>query len=107
MALGHWQIYNWAVETEDFEGEFESVPVQQIPEKIKDAALKVTQLIGNGLYGVDIKMSGGNAYVVEVNDNPNIDAGVEDQILKDELYRRIIRTIKSRVEQTMNITHGS
>lgn len=105
MALGHWQIYNWAGNKEDIEGEFESVPVNQVPDKIKDAALKVTNLIGNGLYGVDVKVSGGKAYVIEVNDNPNIDAGVEDQILHDELYRRIIRTLKSRVERTMNITH--
>ena len=107
MARGHWQIYNWAGDEEDIEGEFESVPVQLVPENIKDAALKVTNLIGRGLYGVDIKVSGGRAFVVEVNDNPNIDAGVEDQILKDELYRRIIRTIKLRVEQSMNITHGT
>lgn len=105
MALGHWQIYNWAGKNEDIEGEFESVRVKEVPDKIKDAALKVTNLIGNGLYGVDIKVSGGRAFVIEVNDNPNLDAGVEDQILNNELYRRIIQTIKSRVEKTMNIHH--
>ncbi|MEX0945665.1 MAG: RimK family protein [Balneolaceae bacterium] len=107
MADGHWQIYNWDGKKEDIEGKFESIPVPLVPESIKEAALKVTQLIGNGLYGVDIKLSGGKAYVVEVNDNPNIDAGVEDQILKDELYRRIIRSLKKRIEHGLNMTNGA
>jgi hypothetical protein len=30
---------------------------------------------------------------MEVNDNPNIDAGIEDAVLKEELYLRIMRVI--------------
>jgi glutathione synthase/RimK-type ligase-like ATP-grasp enzyme len=32
-------------------------------------ALKVTSCIGNGLYGVDIKLINDKAIVIEVNDN--------------------------------------
>jgi hypothetical protein len=34
-----------------------------------------------------------------VNDNPNIDAGVEDKILKGELYRRIMDVFLRRIER--------
>jgi glutathione synthase/RimK-type ligase-like ATP-grasp enzyme len=62
-------------------------------------ALRAANLIGDGLYGVDIKQVGQSLYVIEVNDNPNIDAGVEDAVLKDELYKRIMRVILRRIEQ--------
>ena len=71
-------------------GGSEVLPVEVAPRKAVQTALKAANLIGDGLYGVDIKQSSGNFYVIEVNDNPNIDAGVEDKILEDELYRRIM-----------------
>ena len=37
-------------------------------------------------------------FVVEVNDNPNIDAGVEDAVLKDDLYRAVIGALIRRLE---------
>ena len=36
--------------------------------------------------------------MIEVNDNPNIDAGVEDAVLKDELYRRVLGELVRRIE---------
>ena len=56
-------------------------------------------LIGDGLYGVDVKQSGDKFYIIEVNDNPNIDAGIEDAILREELYRRIMGVFLARVQQ--------
>ena len=40
----------------------------------------------------------GKPVVIEVNDNPNIDRGCEDQVLKDELYRIIIKDFIRRIE---------
>ena len=37
--------------------------------------------------------------VIEVNDNPSIDAGVEDGVLKDGLYRRILEDMLRRLDQ--------
>jgi glutathione synthase/RimK-type ligase-like ATP-grasp enzyme len=37
--------------------------------------------------------------VTEVNDNPNINAGCEDVLLKEELYLRIMRGMLARVEE--------
>jgi glutathione synthase/RimK-type ligase-like ATP-grasp enzyme/ribosomal protein S18 acetylase RimI-like enzyme len=99
MANGHWQIYNWqSTDSSDFVGKSETIPVDQVPAFVLKAALKATSLIGNGLYGVDVKEVNGKAYVIEVNDNPNIDEGVEDLLLGDELYQRIMQSLFNRIE---------
>ena len=100
MAKGHWQIYNWEnTNKEEVEGMFETMPLEEAPANIIDIAVKATSLIGNGLYGVDVKESNGKVYVIEINDNPNLDAGIEDQVIQDELYQRIIKSLKNRIEQ--------
>ncbi len=75
------------------------MPIEVAPRKAVQIALKAANLIGDGLYGVDVKESNGNFYVIEVNDNPNIDAGFEDAVLKDDLYRRIMQVFLTRMEQ--------
>jgi len=62
-------------------------------------ALKATQPVGDGLYGVDLKQVGNRPVVIEVNDNPSIDAGVEDAYLGDELYLRVMREFLRRMER--------
>ncbi|MBZ4654330.1 MAG: ATP-grasp domain-containing protein [Bacillota bacterium] len=53
-------------------------------------AVNATRTIGRSLYGVDVKEVDGEYYVIEVNDNPNIDAGNEDQA-SPEIYKNIVR----------------
>ena len=57
---------------------------------MNDIAVKAAALIGKGLYGVDLKLINGRAVVIEINDNPSIDHEVEDAVLGDELYYRIL-----------------
>lgn len=59
--------------------------------------------MGDGLYGVDIKMVKNKPYVIEVNDNPNIDAGIEDAVLQKELYEKVIASIFNRIEISRNM----
>ena len=66
-----------------------SMKKKNAPMRLKDVALKACRVIGKGLYGVDIKEIDGDYVVVEVNDNPSIYAGYEDQRDKD-LYQKII-----------------
>ena len=100
MAAGHWQIYNWAgAGKSDMEGDWETVPVDTVPQAVRDVALKATSAIGRSLYGVDLKEVDGRPYVIEVNDNPNIDAGVEDLVAGDALYDRVILSLRNRIEQ--------
>ena len=60
-------------------------------------ALRAANAVGDGLYGVDCKMIGKKCYIIEVNDNPSIESGVEDMILKDSLYLTIMHTMYDRV----------
>jgi glutathione synthase/RimK-type ligase-like ATP-grasp enzyme len=53
----------------------------------------------HGLYGVDLKQVGDRVVVIEVNDNPSIDAGVEDAYLGKDLYRRIMDEFLRRMER--------
>jgi glutathione synthase/RimK-type ligase-like ATP-grasp enzyme len=62
---------------------------ETIPTRLREVALKACSVVGKGLYGVDIKEVDGEYVVVEVNDNPSIYAGYEDQKDKD-LYAKII-----------------
>ena len=99
MAPGHWQIIRQEKKGAGRYGKVETLPVELAPPKAVKAALKAANLIGDGLYGVDVKESNGRFVVIEVNDNPNINSGFEDAVLKDELYRRIIEVFVRRMEQ--------
>ncbi|HEY2839687.1 MAG TPA: RimK family protein [Pirellulales bacterium] len=100
MVPSHWQITKKDDSGKRRYGRTETVPVQQAPRQVISAALRAANLIGDGLYGVDVKQSGRHSYIIEVNDNPNIDAGVEDAFLKGELYTRIMDVFLERIEQT-------
>jgi glutathione synthase/RimK-type ligase-like ATP-grasp enzyme len=99
MAEKHWQIIkrdSRGMKTDD--GNFTTLPVEHAPDQLIRTALKAANLIGDGLYGVDLKQIGKKYYVIEINDNPNIDAGVEDSILRDEFYLRVMRVFLRRIE---------
>jgi glutathione synthase/RimK-type ligase-like ATP-grasp enzyme len=89
MAPGHWQIVQRVGKEMEY-GDNQTVPVQQVPDEVLKLAVKSAGLMGDGLYGVDLKVVGGKAMVIEVNDNPNIDAGVEDAVLGDRLYLAVM-----------------
>jgi len=99
MARGHWQIYNHDSSGKTQTGSFETVPVNKVPKHVMRNALDAASAIGKGLYGVDIKAFNEKSVIIEVNDNPSIDHGVEDAILGDELYRLILREFLDRLER--------
>ena len=99
MAKGHWQIYNWSAALQEIEGDHETMPLSAVPESIIKTALKATRLIGDSLYGVDIKSHGEKNYVIEVNDNPSIDSGIEDTVLGEALYQQIMAVFLQRIRR--------
>ncbi len=99
MAAGHWQILRKGKSGKDIYGDVETLPVGKAPKKVIQAALKAACALGDGLYGVDLKQVGNKVYVIEVNDNPNIDAGYEDEVLQDELYLRVVEVFLKRIER--------
>lgn len=97
MARGHWQVMNKdEAGTQDY-GDVECIPVEKAPEEVVRTALKAANLIGDGLYGVDLKFQD-RAYIIEINDNPSIDGDCEDEILGAKLYQIIMEDILRRVQ---------
>ncbi len=99
MARGHWQIYHHRGAGKSSCGQTEAVPLYQVPKSVIRNSIKAASLIGKGLYGVDLKMIDGKGVVIEINDNPNLDHGVEDAILGHELYYRILNYFVRYLEQ--------
>ena len=98
MSKGHWQIYNHKNNGKVQAGNSATVPIHAVPKDVIKTALDAANLIGNGLYGVDLKKTAEKTIVIEVNDNPNIDAGVEDAVMGEELYIRIMSEFIRRME---------
>lgn len=96
MAPKHWQIVRHHSAGKD-EGNADTLSLADAPPAVLETAVKACNLVGRGLYGVDIKESDGLYYVIEVNDNPSIDAGVEDRAPGDDIYLAIMQTFADRV----------
>jgi glutathione synthase/RimK-type ligase-like ATP-grasp enzyme len=69
----------------------ESVPADAVPPHVIQLGIDAANAIGNGLYGVDIKNNNGDAYVIEVNDNPSLESG------EDALYPLVYQKIVSHL----------
>lgn len=98
MARKHWQIVKTESSGDMTYGRFDTLYIHDAPAKVVRTALRAANLIGDGLYGVDLKQVGKRCCVIEVNDNPSIDAGAEDAVLRDELYMKIMQVFVERIE---------
>ncbi len=102
QSRGHWQIVNHKADGSAIAGGFATMPVEDAPQDVVDLALKAAALIGSGFYGVDLKQNDHGVFVIEINDNPNIDQGVEDKVLKGELYKIVLQDFIRRIEMMRN-----
>jgi glutathione synthase/RimK-type ligase-like ATP-grasp enzyme len=105
MAKNHWQIYNHSKKGVSA-GNAITYAIEDAPKHIVKTALRAAQLIGDGFYGVDLKEVDGKCVVIEINDNPSIDAGIEDEILGDALYMKILETMAERLDNSRNAAAG-
>lgn len=101
MVKGHWQIIQGNGQSIRY-GDVKPVPTDLVPKPVLNAALRAARLIGDGLYGVDVKQVGKKAYVIEVNDNPNIDAGYDDLLLGDAVYDQVMHVFLERIQRRKN-----
>jgi len=99
MARGHWQIIRRDADGRVTEGGSKTFAVEDAPREVIDVAVKAARLIGAGLYGVDLKQNDRGVFVIEINDNPNLDQDVEGAVLKDELWARLIGWYTERLER--------
>jgi glutathione synthase/RimK-type ligase-like ATP-grasp enzyme len=107
MSDKHWQVYEHGSRGRYKTGGTKTVHVDEAPDVVIRTALKAANLIGDGLYGVDLKATDKGVVVIEVNDNPNIDNGIEDCVLKDELYRIILKDFIHRIDGKKGRMNGS
>ena len=99
MAKKHWQIVNHDRHGKPDEGGFRSFTLKETPPHVIDIAVSAARCIGDGLYGVDLKETADGVCVIEVNDNPNLDHGVEDSGEKDEVWTRLTQWFIDRLER--------
>ncbi len=98
MTGRHWQILKHSPSGRFREGDSKTWAIEDVPGEVIEIALKAAGLIGNGFYGVDLKQTNKGIVVMEINDNPNVDAGVEDHVLGDRLYQAIIQEFIRRLD---------
>jgi len=99
MARGHWQIVKHRPDGSAREGGFRTFDLDKAPAQLVDIAVRAVGPIGEGFYGVDIKETDHGFIVMEVNDNPNLEHGIEDQVGKDEIWIRLLKWFVERFEQ--------
>lgn len=98
MSKSHWQIYNHAAGKRGKEGAYRTFAIEEVPKAVVDTAVKAANLVGNSLYGVDLKQTPRGIVVIEVNDNPSIESEVEDRVLGQALYQQVMAEFRRRLD---------
>ncbi len=99
MAKKHWQIVNHDRRGKPVQGGFKAFTLRDTPAGVIDVAVRAARCIGDGLYGVDLKETPDGVFVIEVNDNPNLDHGCEDAGEKDAVWTRLTQWFLDRLER--------
>ena len=99
MARGHWQVVKYRPDGSSHEGGFRAFDLDQAPQQVIDIAVRAARPIGDGFYGVDLKQTDDGIVVMEVNDNPNLEHGIEDVVGKDEIWIRLLSWFIDRFKQ--------
>ncbi len=101
MVKGHWQIVGKSRSGRRRYGQVEAVRLEDIPGSVKDLAVDATALIGDGLYGVDVKETDAGPVLIEINDNPDLWVGEEDAVIGDRLYEEITSAFLRRIQESV------
>jgi glutathione synthase/RimK-type ligase-like ATP-grasp enzyme len=97
MARDHWQIYKHQ-DGRTTAGRWDTLAVEDAPPAVVELGLRAANAIGDGFYGVDLKELDTGCVVIEVNDNPSVDRGVEDTVLGDRLYEQVMKVFRQRID---------
>lgn len=84
-----WKILTYTPDGKAVHGAVRGVPVDQADPRLLKRAIQAANAVGKGIYGVDLKQVDDDFVVIEVNDNPTILAGDEDQQAQN-LYERLV-----------------
>ena len=92
-----WKIVSYTPSGSVVVGPVKGISLEQADPLLLKRAMEAGAAIGKGFYGIDLKQIGGDYVVIEVNDNPTIMAGDEDQ-KESGLYERIVRYLMGERE---------
>jgi glutathione synthase/RimK-type ligase-like ATP-grasp enzyme len=99
MVKKHWQIVNHDRAGKPQQGGIKTFTLKEAPPLVVETAVKAARCIGDGLYGVDLKETKDGVFIIEVNDNPNLDHGWEDSGEKDEVWVRLTQWFLDRLDR--------
>ncbi|MEW6050613.1 MAG: RimK family alpha-L-glutamate ligase [Candidatus Zixiibacteriota bacterium] len=85
-----WKVLTYTEGGRVIWGRVRTFDTAKVNPRLMEVAVQAAAAIGNGLYGVDIKQVEDDFVVIEVNDNPTINAGEEDHGTP-QVYDRLIR----------------
>jgi glutathione synthase/RimK-type ligase-like ATP-grasp enzyme len=107
MASGHWQIIQHEGRSTRY-GKVDTLALDDVSPAILALAVRAANLIGDGLFGVDLKETPAGPTVIEVNDNPSLESGFEDAVLGDALYEAIMRWFLDKLDRLRgNVRNGA
>ncbi|HUV29960.1 MAG TPA: RimK family alpha-L-glutamate ligase [Acidobacteriota bacterium] len=90
IPKNRWKILTYTSDGKAAYGPIRPFRIAEAPALLLQTAVQAANAIGRGLYGVDVKQVADQFIVIEVNDNPTINAGEED-MLEGDLYERLVR----------------
>ena len=96
MVDNDWKITKYNRQGDIIDGNHESILIKNIPPKVAKLALDCLPFLDDGLYGIDIKETKDDVYIIEVNDNPSIDGGVEDEKYGTKIYDTIMQYFQKK-----------
>lgn len=102
MSRNGWQIIDYSNPDEERIskcGRTENIPLKDVPGCVLETALKASALVGNGLYGVDLKEKDGSCVVIEINDCMDIDMPFEITEDDDSALIKIFEVFKKRITE--------
>jgi len=85
-----WKILTYTPDGRTIYGPIKGYDLDQADPRLLKTAAMAAAAIGSGFYGIDLKQIGDEFIVIEVNDNPTIITGDEDQKASN-LYEEVIR----------------
>jgi glutathione synthase/RimK-type ligase-like ATP-grasp enzyme len=81
------------------EGGFRALDLDAAPPEVIEMAVRAARAFGDGFYGVDLKQTTAGIVVMEVNDNPNLEHGIEDAVGKDEIWIKLLKWFIDRFDK--------
>lgn len=85
---------DWRILKYDHDGNFRdgaSETMNEVPLNVYHIVAGCMKFLDHGLYGIDLKETVDGIYCLEINDNPTIDSGIEDEKEGVHLYDSLVK----------------